>query len=281
MITDQETNIVYFTNDLEVDNKKNFKELNSVIESNAYKVRLLVGTDDIYCRDYMPVQVSENDFVQFVFRPKAYLSKEEYQYISHPIYIELMNSIAQPRYSPIVLDGGNIIKWKDKAIITDRVLKDNRYQFLNDMAIIERLEFDLKCKVIIIPEYPNEATGHADGLIRFIDENTVFINDTNTEPEKEWLLEFLEVLEKNQLKYLELPCDVKPNQNSADGLYINYLHIGNLIVFPQYGNKANDKKAVTLINEVYGKTHKIIPFRSNWIAKNGGVLNCSSWTVKK
>ena len=52
MITDQETNIVYFTNDLEADNKKDFKELNLIIESNAYKVRLLEGTDDIYCRDY-------------------------------------------------------------------------------------------------------------------------------------------------------------------------------------------------------------------------------------
>jgi agmatine deiminase len=39
--------------------------------------------------------------------------------------------------------------------------------------------------VIVIPEYPKEKTGHADGLIRFIDGNRVVINETEEEP-PEW-----------------------------------------------------------------------------------------------
>lgn len=63
------------------------------------------------------------------------------------------------------------------------ILKDNSYQF-QEAEILAKLEKDLQCRVIIIPEYPGELTGHADGLIRFIDDITGFIND---ECEKEWL----------------------------------------------------------------------------------------------
>ena len=85
-------------------------------------------------------------------------------------------------------------------IITDRVLKDNRYLFENDEAIRKELEKDRKCEVIIIPEYHKEKTGHADGLIRFIENKKAFINETQDKPNKELLRKFLKVLEKNQLE---------------------------------------------------------------------------------
>lgn len=280
MITDQETNIVYFSNLLEKENRNEFNQLRFIIEEKGYDVKLLIETDDIYCRDYMPVHVGAKDFVQFVFSPTAYFDKDEYKGISHPVYVGLMNDIIQPRYSPIIIDGGNVIKWEGKAIVTDRVLKDNRYQFPNDKAIVQRLEFDLKCKVIIIPEYPNEETGHADGLIRFIDSNRVFINDTKLETEKLWLSDFLTVLERHNLTPMELPCEVDPKQTKAEGLYINYLHIGDLIVVPQFGYKKSDREALLTIERTFNE-HNVIPYKANWIAEGGGVLNCCSWTIKE
>jgi len=283
MINDQQTTTVYFSNELEEENYKKFSQLRATIEDNGYKTKLLIETEDFYCRDYMPVQVGENNFVQFVFRPEAYLTVKEYQHITHPYKVQLFNKLPKPRYSPIILDGGNIIKWKDKVIITERVLIDNRYQFPSDKAIIERLKSDLKCDVIIIPEYPDEKTGHADGLIRFIDDNRVFINDIKSDPNKEWLKVFLSVLDDAQLKVVEIPCEVVPNQDKAHGLYINYLHVGNLIVVPQFGKGfiQSDKKALQKMNEVFGETHTIVPFESKWISEYGGVLNCSSWGVKE
>ena len=279
MIIDQQTTTVYFSNELEEENREKFNQLCAIIEENGYKAKLLIETEDFYCRDYMPVQVDENDFVQFVFRPEAYLEEKEYQHITHPYKVQLINKLPKPRYSPIILDGGNITKWKDKVIITERVLIDNRYQFPNDKAIMERLKSDLKCDVIIIPEYPDEKTGHSDGLIRFIDENRVFINDTQNELEKAWLKAFLLALDNVQLKPIEITCEVAPNQDKAHGLYINYLHVGNLIIVPQFGYTKSDKKAMQTMNDVFGETHTIVPFESNWISEYGGVLNCSSWGV--
>ncbi|OYT11642.1 MAG: hypothetical protein B6I18_03375 [Bacteroidetes bacterium 4572_112] len=279
MIIDQQTTTVYFSNQLKEENRKLFNQLCTIIEDNGYKTKLLVGTQDFYCRDYMPVQVNENNFVQFVFRPEAYLKVKEFQHITNPVKVQLLNKLQKAHYSPIILDGGNIIKCKDKVIITERVFKDNRYQFSNDKAIIEQLKTDLNCKVIIIPEYPDEKTGHADGLIRFIDENRVLINDTKNEPEMTWLKKFLEVLENEQLTTIEIPCEVAPNQDKAHGLYINYLHVGNLIIVPQFGYTKSDEKAMQIMNEYFGKTHTIIPFKSKWISEYGGVLNCSSWGI--
>jgi hypothetical protein len=57
MITDSQTNTVYFSNLISADFKAEFNELNGIIETAGYKTKLLVETYDYYCRDYMPAQV--------------------------------------------------------------------------------------------------------------------------------------------------------------------------------------------------------------------------------
>jgi agmatine deiminase len=279
MISDKQTNTVYFSNTLPEEYPKESEKLFQIIKDAGYLVRLLVGSEDFYCRDFMPVQISANDFVQFVFMHKPYLKDEEDNYLTDPMYVNFMTpGLTKPKYSPIILDGGNIIKWEDKVIITERVLKDNRYQFPDDDAIIERLRFDLKAEIIIIPEFPEEETGHADGLIRFIDAHTVFINEPDPD-NSIWEKDFRAVLNKHNLKYIELPCPIDPEMDSAEGLYLNYLHLGNLIVVPQFGFN-EDKLALEKISTAYPDSN-IVPFKANWLAKEGGVLNCASWTVEE
>lgn len=117
------------------------------------------------------------------------------------------------------------------------------------------------------------------GLIRFIDENRVFINETEKEP-SEWDNEFLKVLKDNGLTPVELPCPMPPEQDSAIGLYLNYLHVGNLVVVPQF-ILPDDKKAIDKIREIFGAVNKVVGYDARWIAKHGGVFNCCTWTVRK
>lgn len=175
------------------------------------------------------------------------------------------------------MDCGNLVKWKDKVIITDKVYDDNRYQFESDNAILNQLEAELKCRVIIIPRYPGEKTGHADGLVRFIDENTVFINDTFGASRK-WLNDFRQILDKYELTPVELPCPIIPGQKSGNGLYINYLRIGNLVVVPQFGLK-EDKDALRKITDAFCKNCRVVPHNSDKIAEYGGLLNCATWSI--
>ncbi len=277
MISDCQTNTIYLADTLRMDNAAEYRKFRKLLESYGVTVKVLNWTNDIYCRDFMPVQVDEYDFIQFVFKPDSYYKRSEIEMITNPVLVHIANKLQHIRYSNIILDGGNVVKWRDKVIITDKVYVDNRYQFESDEAILKQLEEELKCRVIIIPRYPGEKTGHADGLVRFIDERNVFINDTYGEPGK-WLDDFLQVLDKNGLKTVELPCLTKSGQKSGDGLYINYLHAGNLVVVPQFELK-EDKDALLKITDAFSKNCRVVPYNSDKIAEYGGVLNCATWSI--
>ena len=74
MITDKETNFVYFSELLPKRHSAFFKELTVILKHKGMKYVLLPDTNDIWCRDYMPVQVSKNNFLQFKYRP-SYLTR--------------------------------------------------------------------------------------------------------------------------------------------------------------------------------------------------------------
>jgi agmatine deiminase len=279
MITDNECNTLYLSSFLSNDFTGQTDEIVTLVQEHGYKVKILDETDDYWCRDYMPIQLTDVDFVQFVYRPGRYHRQNELEYISNPIKIGLANRLKKPRYSRVILDGGNIVRSKETAIITDRVFEDNIYQFFDNQSIINHLKSDLSAQIVIIPQYPGDKTGHADGLIRFVDEKTVLINKIKGETETAWLEQFLGVLERFGLKYLEIPCAANENDEKASGLYINYLEIGNLIVVPQFGIES-DQEALREFNDIFGQTHHIKPLKASWIGEYGGVFNCISWCIK-
>ena len=279
MTIDKECNTVYFANTVTADFTAMTSEIIKIIQNHGYKVKILDESDDYWCRDYMPIQLSDKEYIQFVYHPHRYINSNEMEFISNPVKIQLANKLNTPRFSRLILDGGNIVRSKDIAILTDRVFEDNLYQYYDRQSIINQLKCDLSSKVIIIPQYPGEKTGHADNLIRFVDENTVVINKIKDEPETEWLNNFLSLLENYNLKYYEMPCPATKKSYSEFGLYLNFLEIGKLIIAPQY-DIPEDQKAMQTFTDLYGKTHHVIPFKASWIAEYGGVFNCISWCVK-
>jgi agmatine deiminase len=281
MITDTQANTVYLADDFQNECPEEFKRFKSLIEKHNIRVKVLKQTKDRYCRDFMPVQVDEKLLVQFVFNPAGYFDLDQFRYISNPVLAGISNKLPKPIYSKIILDGGNVVKWNDKVIISDKVFADNLYQFKNKEAILKQLEEELLCRVIIIPMYPGDKTGHADGLIRFIDSNRVFINEEEGDDIFEWKNKFLTILNENKLAPTELPCTMKDDQETGDGLYINYLHAGNLVVVPQFGQGHADAKALQIISEVLGNANTVVPYNATTIAEYGGVLNCATWSVKE
>lgn len=68
---------------------------------------LLSHTRDIWVRDYMPLQLSENDFLLYQYQPD-YLAQENYrEYISNPKQICDELDITYSETS-LIIDGGNI-----------------------------------------------------------------------------------------------------------------------------------------------------------------------------
>lgn len=279
MITDKETNTVYFS-DLVLakgEFKDTFSRIKSILDKNSIDCKFLTDTKDIWCRDYMPIQKGVNKFVQFRYEP-SYL-KDELSIQSDPRTILKSNSF-RAEFSNINLDGGNVIRWSDKAILTTRVFKEN--PTIENKQLIQIIENLLEAEVLLIPDITFDTFGHADGHVRFIDKNTILVNELKNEFNY-WKNGFMKMIKQNGLDYVEIPWfeyKDKDYPESAIGGYTNYLEIGDLILFPVFeilGNK--DHEAVGIINKAF-PDRTVETLNVNEIAKYGGLLNCITWTIK-
>ncbi len=81
MITDKETNFVYFSSLIKEHEQYApfWEEMKRVLVKTKTGYGFIQNTRDIWCRDYMPIQIDTNKFVQFNFFPDYYLMP---QYIS-------------------------------------------------------------------------------------------------------------------------------------------------------------------------------------------------------
>jgi len=279
MITDDQADFLYLADLLPVKYPGFYKSLEEVLRSLYVPFALLPDTRDIWARDYMPVQLDEDRFLQFTYNPVYLRGEKKYQLtISDPEMICRKINI-QSRKSAILLDGGNVIKGQDCAIITDRVFSEN--PGIGQKELIGQLEALLEVsKIIIIPVDPHDFTGHADGMVRFLNKTTVLINDYSRE-KKPFSDKIRKALQEAGLTCIEIPYNPYINKKfkEANGTYINFLQIKEVIILPVFGMPEDDK-AFRLFEELF--THDfILSVNSRDIANEGGVLNCISWTIKK
>lgn len=275
------TTVVYLSALLAERFPATFMNLTDILNKHGIPFALLKGTRDIWCRDYMPVQTPSGKLIQFKYDP-SYLKDSQYADSRSDVrQVDAINNIT-PIFSDINLDGGNVVMFGTKAIITDRVFTENPDR--DKEELIDELSELLECEIIIIPAYKPEYdfTGHADGMIRFVDENTVLVNNLDQDF-KYVKASMVKALEQANLKYIDFPWfehKIKGNNEHAIGIYLNYLQVDNLIVLPVFGVPGNkDAEALAKLKEVFpDKTIETIAY--NEVARHGGLLNCTTWTVK-
>ena len=124
MIADHETNVVYVADTLERRFPSVHAGVKPILDEHGIPLRIIPGTRDIWCRDYLPIQVSENRFVQFRYAPDYLTGKYRHLRADGEIGPTLPFIVNCER-SEIVLDGGNVVGWGDRAIVTDKVFREN------------------------------------------------------------------------------------------------------------------------------------------------------------
>jgi agmatine deiminase len=159
----------------------------------------------------------------------------------------------------------------------DKVFNENPSIKEKDLikALRNGLEVD---ELIFIPRDPSDFTGHADGMVRFYDHNTVLINDYSKEDE-DFQLRFRLSLHNAGLDYIEIPFNPYNNKkdDQANGIYINFLQMEQAIVIPIFGMK-EDNIVVEQFEQLF-EGQRIETVDSNEIACDGGVLNCITWNI--
>lgn len=255
------------------------ERLIQILEKHHIKYGFLEGTKDIWCRDYMPVQTKSGKLIQFKYEP-SYLRKDNEWDESRSDVKEIcrLNNIdAEP--SDINLDGGNVLICDDRAIISDRVFSENKDW--NREKLVEELGRLLECEIIIIPAENDDMTGHADGMVRFVNRNTILGNQLADEY-KYWREGMQKVLEQYGLTYIDVPFFMPKDPKhplSAVGVYVNYLEVNNLIVLPVFG-RDEDEQVISIIKGIF-PDRIIETIDYNEVAKEGGLLNCTTWVMSK
>lgn len=277
MIVDNQTNKLYLSDCLPNQYPMFFESFKMVLKTNNIDFDYLPGTKDIWAIDFMPVQVHDKKFVRFTYNP-SYLQAKKYRStisntdaICDKLEIETIKS-------DIVLDGGNVTKCQNSVMLTDRIFDENpNYQPNKLIKALESL-FEVD-KVFLIPQQPHDFTGHSDGMVRFVDERTLLINDYKLE-DKSFRRAFYIAIHNAGFDCIEIPYNPYSNSSytQANGDYINFLQMEKILFLPVFGI-AEDDQVVKTFEAIY-PNEKIVPIESNEIANQGGVLNCITWNIK-
>ena len=259
------------------------KRLIAILEKHHVNYSWIKGTKDIWCRDYMPVQTESGKFIQFTYEPSYLMGKKEWEESRSDVKLVCKMNGIDATESDINLDGGNVLICNKRAIISDRIYSENPQKTKEEL--VEKLSELLGCEIIIIPALKSQdedLTGHADGMVRFVDRNTILGNE-RLPNEYKYMREGLQkAIDTYNLTYIDVPFfeDKDPDHPlSAIGIYVNYLEVNNLIVVPVFNHeKEKNKKAVDIIQKAF--PNKIIEtINYDDVAKEGGLLNCTTWVV--
>ena len=269
----RECKMLYFSSLLKSNPKYSLSAENlfSALSDSGEKFTLFDGAKDIWARDYMPVKTKSGKYISFRYEP-SYLKGYEIQRTDYRKDIAPHFNLPIT-YSNINLDGGNVVfsPSKAKAVITDRVFSEN--PAYDKKTLLTELENLLEAEIIIIPSLKSDMTGHADGVVRFVNENTVI---GNASPYKNGYEQKVKsALKKHGISVLDFPY-FDSDGKSAVGSYLNFLETEKQIFLPVFGD-AQDEAAVKCAKEVFDK--EIIPVNINGLAEEGGVLNCISWEI--
>ena len=283
MITDNETTKVYFSSLIKTGKYSSFwNDLEMILVKHNIKPEFIEGTRDLWCRDYMPVQISEKDYVQFKYFPDYYLTHKHVGKLTIQDEIRYDKPYgAHIRKIDLIVDGGNIVSSKTKAIMTEKVFVENKNR--EEKSVIKMLKEALKVDdLFFLPVQPYDWTGHADGMVRYLDDGRLLVNNYSNESQS-WQEKLKNAIEKTGLKPETLPYahsqEKVDGEHTARGCYINYAQIGNLIIFPQFEIN-EDGIALAKIKELFPEPDFIVePIDCNLIAREGGVLNCLTWNI--
>lgn len=272
MITNFETNKVYIAEGLKFPLYSDAaNSLCTAFRNATVKWEVLPFTQSplhIWARDYMPIQVNKNKFVKFRYEPDYLEKHPEYK----PNVDNILNQLGiEVCHSTINLDGGNLISCGDKAILTDKIFQENPQY--GHTKLIDELALLLEAEPVLVPWDKFEEYGHADGMVRYMGEQKVLLNNY-CDFDKALRMRLLKALSPHfQIEELHYDC-----YTTNSWAYINFLHIGNDIFVPML-NEKTDSIALAQIEAAYPLCQCHPVCNCEEIVKEGDALNCSTWNI--
>lgn len=292
LLHDSETNEIYLSPWLK-DNKEGhpefYQRLTNLLKDCGIKPKELKCTNDYWARDYMPIQLNENEFVKYKYYPD-YLMKS-----NNPKDAEtrtestnvLRGMGIKCHSTKLIIDGGNMVPCGPYIVMTDKVFTENGKE-KEDAVFKAELESELGHPVIVIPwkmhgdfnACDTDKYGHSDGFIKWCGGNRILMgNHGDQYPEEATVIRH--ILEEYGFEVTEMRFADKLSSPHTDlnWAYINFLQVGNKIIMPIFNIK-EDAIAFQYIHEAFPDC-EIHQIEMTEIAKEGGSLHCISWNIRR
>lgn len=131
----------------------------------------------------------------------------------------------------------------------------------------------LEAEVIVLPSLKGDMTGHADGMARFLDDRTVLCSRPLSPCGFEQKVKC--AVQGCGLDTVDFPF-APTGGFSAVGCYLNYLETEQAVFLPVFGIE-QDAEAAAAAQQIFRR--EVVPVSIRAIARQGGCLNCISWTA--
>ncbi len=184
--------------------------------------------------------------------------------------------------SNLLNDGGNFVDdYAGNVVISKKFLRDNGLS--ERRARRKLLAFETIKNVAFIEADEQGGLEHADGVVSFVDTNTLIINSylEDSEYVQQLKADLRRGLPGVRIYDILTPYD--PSEiyderfGSACGLYTNALVTPERIYLPQFGIP-EDKIALERVQSITSR--EVIPVASQQVCTMGGGVRCMSWQLR-
>lgn len=278
MITDNLTTTVYFSGLLPKKCPILNQHIIEALEANRIHYAYLSETKDIWCRDFMPIQIEKDRFVFYKYTPN---------YLQDPQYIRLQTNTKEVFRAganrlghllqnaitiDLVMDGGNVVKCGDTVVMTEKVFAENKDK---TRAEVEKILKDaFRCDILFLPWDRKETFGHSDGIVHYAGGGKILLTNYD-DSSIYYYRRFRKALEK---RFEVIPLKYKTKRPHArNWAYINFLQVGKLVLVPQL-ELEEDEQALAQIADALPDC-KVVGIPALESVRRGGGLNCISWNV--
>lgn len=241
-------------------------------------ILLVDDVRDIWMRDFTTVNPIKP--VQFIYT-WASMSEKQSKAVQKSFSRFAGRYQIQRAKTDLMIDGGNLVDdYAGRVITTTRFMEDNELSY--DEAKQE-LKMVLGAKEVAILEPDEEVLAHSDGMVSWIDKNTLLVNDYSKTPS--FRTTVMDELKTSfpSAKIVEVPVEYKTNPKgqwdgfeSACGVNLNATVTHNNIYVPTF-NMPHDQKALSIIKQNTSK--KVIPINAESVCPMGGSVRCLTWQV--
>ena len=278
MTTNNLTNTVYFSDLLPKKCPILNQHIVEALETNKIRYAYLSETKDIWCRDFMPIQIEEDRFVFYKYTP---------DYLQSPYYCRLQTNPDKVFQAPqnrleqvtqnaitidLVIDGGNVVKCCDTIVMTEKVFVENKDKTRTEVERILKDAF--RCDILFLPWDRKETFGHSDGIVHYAGDGKILLTNYD-DSSLYYFRRFRKVLEK-QFEVVPLKYATK-RRHARSWAYINFLQIGKLVLVPQLGLEEDGQALEQIANAL--SDFEVIGIQALEAVRRGGGLNCISWNV--